>query len=234
MRAGEGISFKLILVCKGIFENLIWISMLDYVSTQLRGELRHLPEEHRPACAARSRGRWGGRSTCRRASPPPSWWTWPAGRWTWWGRSHSGSLTLSPATLRGDGLLWLCLSCLPLAVITGLCVSLMDVFIASGLVQWIQIARIVNSKYPPPPLYLQGVCPKQYYITYTYCHCLRYLKERGHWPGTVARSSACFLWKASSHRAVSAGTECLPTINNPCNIIPTIYVFNSYNIIPKI
>ena len=43
-----------------------------------------------------------------------------------------------------DGLLWLCPSCLPLAVITGLCVSLMDVFIASGLLQWIQIARIVQ------------------------------------------------------------------------------------------
>ena len=120
--------------------NSVWLSQ----------DLHHLPEERRPASSARSRGRWGGRSTCPRASPPPSWWTWPAGRWTWWGRSHSGSLTLSPATLRRDGLLWLCLSCLPLAVITGLCVSLMDVFIASGLVQWIQIARIVNSKYPPP------------------------------------------------------------------------------------
>ena len=190
------------------------------MSSQLRGELRHLPEERRPACAARSRGRWGGRSTCRRASPPPSWWTWPAGPWTWWGRSRSVSLTLSPATLRGDGLLWLCQSCLPLAVITGLCVSLMDVFIASGLVQWIQIARIVNSKYkyPPPSLYLQGDCLRTQVLHITYCHCLRYLKERGHWPGTVCHSSVCFQWKASSHRAVSAGSECLPTIYNSFNI----------------
>ena len=155
--------------------------MLDYVSSQLRGELRHLPEERRPACAARSRGRWGGRSTCRRASPLPSWWTWPAGPWTWWGRCRSVSLTLSPATLRGDGLLWLCQSCLPLAVITGLCVSLMDVFIASGLVQWVQIARIVyivNTL----PLYLQGGCFKTEipYLKQTVCRnfCLQHIVWR--------------------------------------------------------
>ena len=35
-----------------------------------------LPEECRPACAARGRAGWGAHSTCPRAWPPPSWCTW--------------------------------------------------------------------------------------------------------------------------------------------------------------
>ena len=98
--------------------------------------------------------------------------------------------SVSRDTEKRDGVCYDCVrSCLPLAVITGLCVSLMDVFIASGLVQWIQIARIVNSKYPPPPLYLQGVCPRTqiFALSTAYIYLLS-LSEVSEGAGSLARN----------------------------------------------